>query len=102
MSIMQDKAAVTVTQDINSRIASRVRTLRTDRGMTLDGIAAKCDVSLSMISVVERGESSLTAVVFEKIAAGACLAPVSHLCFYVTPSHPANRRGDRPATRAAT
>src|SRR5258705_13946428 len=70
MSIMQDKAAVTVTQDINSRIASRVRTLRTDRGMTLDGLAAKCDVSRSMISLVERGESSPTAVVLEKIAAG--------------------------------
>src|SRR5258705_7962200 len=70
MSIMQDKAAVIVIQDINPGIASRVRTLRTDLGMTLDGLAAKCDVSRSMISLVERGESSPTAVVLEKIAAG--------------------------------
>jgi len=70
MSIMQDRAAAAVTQDINSRIASRVRTLRTDLGMTLDALAAKCDVSRSMISLVERGESSPTAVVLEKIATG--------------------------------
>ncbi len=68
---MKDRAtATTATPDINSRIAGCVRTLRTDLGMTLDALAAKCDVSRSMISLVERGESSPTAVVLEKIAAG--------------------------------
>lgn len=38
--------------------------------MTLDTLAAKSEVSRSMISLVERGESSPTAVVLEKIAAG--------------------------------
>jgi transcriptional regulator with XRE-family HTH domain len=33
-------------------------------------LAAKCDVSRSMISLVQRGESSPTAVVLEKIASG--------------------------------
>jgi len=60
----------TAPPDINSRIAGCVRALRTDLGMTLDALAAKCDVSRSMISLVERGESSPTAVVLEKIAAG--------------------------------
>ena len=68
---MKDRATVTTAPpDINSRIAGCVRALRTDLGMTLDALAAKCDVSRSMISLVERGESSPTAVVLEKIAAG--------------------------------
>jgi transcriptional regulator with XRE-family HTH domain len=68
---MRDQAALaTGAPDINSRIASRVRALRADLGMTLDALAAKCDVSRSMISLVERGESSPTAVVLEKIATG--------------------------------
>lgn len=38
--------------------------------MTLDALAAQCDVSRSMISLIERGESSPTAVVLEKVATG--------------------------------
>jgi transcriptional regulator with XRE-family HTH domain len=66
---MKDGAAP-IAEAINSRIASRVRALRADLGMTLDALAAKCAVSRSMISLVERGESSPTAVVLEKIATG--------------------------------
>ena len=58
------------TPDINARIAGRVRALRTDLRMTLDALAEKCHVSRSMISLVERGESSPTAVVLDKIATG--------------------------------
>lgn len=56
--------------DINERIAACVRALRAERGLSLDALAARCDVSKSMISLVERGESSPTAVVLEKIASG--------------------------------
>src|SRR6266480_1591291 len=69
-SSMRERAATGVTQDVNARIASRVRALRTDLGMTLDALAARSKVSRSMISLVERGESSPTAVVLEKIASG--------------------------------
>ena len=55
---------------INARIARRVRGLRAERGITLAALAAKSRVSRSMISLVERGESSPTAVVLEKIASG--------------------------------
>ncbi|HEY2677878.1 MAG TPA: XRE family transcriptional regulator [Steroidobacteraceae bacterium] len=55
-------------QDINARIAGRLRSLRAARHMTLDTLAARSEVSRSMISLVERGESSPTAVVLEKIA----------------------------------
>ena len=64
---MSERAA-DVSQDINSRIAARVRALRAGQGLTLDALAEKCDVSRSMISLVERGESSPTAVVLEKIS----------------------------------
>ena len=70
MSIMQERATGLGADGINSRIASRVRALRTDLGVSLDALAANCAVSRSMLSLVERGESSPTAVVLEKIATG--------------------------------
>jgi len=54
--------------DINVRIADRVRELRTAAGLSLDALAAKSGVSRSMISLIERGESSATAVVLDKLA----------------------------------
>ncbi len=55
---------------INTRIAHRVSALRAEYGMTLDALAVRCNVSRSMISLIERGESSPTAIVLEKIATG--------------------------------
>ena len=40
------------------------------QALSLDALARKTGVSRSMISVIERGESSPTAVVLEKLAAG--------------------------------
>jgi transcriptional regulator with XRE-family HTH domain len=56
--------------DVNHRIAARVRGLRSAQALSLDALAGKSSVSRSMISLVERGESSPTAVVLEKLAAG--------------------------------
>ena len=56
--------------DLNERIAERVRELRAAHALSLDALAARSGVSRSMISLVERGESSPTAVVLEKLAAG--------------------------------
>lgn len=56
--------------DLNQRIAERVRELRSAQGLSLDALAGKSGVSRSMISLIERGESSPTAVVLEKLAAG--------------------------------
>ena len=55
--------------DINQRIAGRVRELRGARGLSLEALAQESGVSRSMISLIERGESSATAVVLEKLAA---------------------------------
>jgi len=56
--------------DLNRRIAERVRELRAARGLSLEALAGRSRVSRSMISLVERGESSPTAVVLQKLAAG--------------------------------
>lgn len=55
---------------LNDRIASRVRDLRAARGLSLEALSSRCGISRSMISVIERGESSPTAVLLEKLAAG--------------------------------
>ena len=56
--------------ELNGRIAARVRALRAAKRLSLDDLAARSGVSRSMISLVERGESSPTAVVLEKLATG--------------------------------
>lgn len=85
--------------DINSRIARRVRQLRTQLGMTLDELAAKCDVSRSMLSLVERGESSPTAVVLDKIATGLGIALAGLFDDASAPASPVSRRADRTTWR---
>ena len=85
--------------DINSRIARRVRQLRMQLGMTLDQLAAKCDVSRSMLSLVERGESSPTAVVLEKIATGLGIALAGLFDDASVPASPLSRRADRTTWR---
>ena len=54
---------------LNRRIAARVKELRAARGLSLDALAGTSGVSRSMISLIERGESSPTAVVLEKLSA---------------------------------
>ena len=61
-----DAAAAAPPVDINARIAARVRALRAARGLSLEALAQACGVSRSMISLIERGESSPTAVLLEK------------------------------------
>jgi len=97
---MRDQVALaTSAPDINSRIASRVRALRAGLGMTLDALAAKCDVSRSMISLVERGESSPTAVVLEKIATGLRVPLATLFEDSGAPVDPVSRREDRTPWR---
>jgi transcriptional regulator with XRE-family HTH domain len=95
---MKERAAATA-PDINSRIARRVSQLRKGAGMTLDQLAGKCDVSRSMLSLVERGESSPTAVVLEKIATGLGIALAGLFDDASTPASPLSRRADRTTWR---
>jgi transcriptional regulator with XRE-family HTH domain len=81
--------------DINSRIAQRVGSLRAERGLSLDALASRCDVSRSMLSLVERGESSATAVVLEKIATGLGVTLGSLFDDQRAPASPISRAADR-------
>ena len=96
---MRDAGPAAAAPTINVRIAGRVRVLRADLGMSLDALAAKCDVSRSMISLVERGESSPTAVVLEKIAAGLGVPLATLFDDASAPASPVSRRGDRTPWR---
>jgi XRE family transcriptional regulator, regulator of sulfur utilization len=53
-----------------STIGSRIRALREAMGLSLRDLAERCGVSAPMLSQVERGETSPTLAVAEKIAAG--------------------------------
>jgi len=95
MSTMEDTMS-----DLNQRIAERVSELRAAQGLSLDALASKSGVSRSMISLIERGESSPTAVVLEKLAAGlgvmlASLFETTAAAAQV-PSGPVARRDDQP------
>ena len=54
--------------NVDALIAKRVRDLRKARGCTLDDLADASGVSRSMISLIERRETSPTAVVLNKLA----------------------------------
>jgi transcriptional regulator with XRE-family HTH domain len=51
-------------------VGSRIHVLREAMGLSLRDLAERCGVSAPMLSQVERGETSPTLVVAEKIAAG--------------------------------
>jgi transcriptional regulator with XRE-family HTH domain len=51
-------------------VGARIRVLREAMGLSLRDLAERCGVSAPMLSQVERGETSPTLVVAEKIAAG--------------------------------
>ena len=59
-----------ISPSASQRISERIRDLRIQQGLSLEALAGKSGVSRSMISLIERGETSPTAVVLEKIAVG--------------------------------
>jgi len=68
--MMEEAERLDGSSDLNERIAERVRELRAARGLSLEALATQSGVSRSMISLIERGESSPTAVVLERLASG--------------------------------
>lgn len=93
---MSDEASPS---SLNDRIAARVRGLRAERGLSLDALATVSGVSRSMISLVERGESSPTAVVLEKLAAGLGVPLASLFDAPEAPPDPVSRRTAQAAWR---
>jgi transcriptional regulator with XRE-family HTH domain len=95
---MKERAAVAV-RSVNACVATRVRELRAGLGVSLDALAAKSNVSRSMISLIERGETSATAVVLEKIATGLGVALASLFNDSSAPAEPVSRRVDQTPWR---
>lgn len=96
---MKDSAFEGSGASINARIAQRVRSLRAQRELTLEALAAKSEVSRSMLSLVERGESSPTAAVLERIATGLDVPLASLFEDAAAPRNPLSRARDRTAWR---
>lgn len=76
-------------------LGNRVQELRAERGLTLQALAAKSAVSVSMLSAVERGQKAATVVVLDRIAGGLEIT----LAALVAPPEDARvivrRRGDQ-------
>jgi len=97
-SIMTEQAAPEL-DDINQRIARRVAALRASSGLSLDALASRSDVSRSTISLIERGETSATAVVLEKVAAGLGVPLAALFEVERAAPGPLMRRGEQPEWR---
>ena len=91
-TLTEDGPAASAT---TARIGRRVLALRQQRGLSLEGLSARCKVSKSMISLIERGESSPTAVVLERLAAGLGVALATLFDDEAAPPSPLSRRADQ-------
>ena len=83
--------------DINQRIASKVRALRDEQGLSLDALSERSGVSRSNISLIERAQSSPTAQVLDRLASALGVALASLFAddeAAVEPS-PLSRAGDQ-------
>lgn len=83
---------------LHHRIAARVRQLRQYAGLSLDALAHKSGVSRSNISLIERGQSSPTAVVLDKLssALGVSVASMFEVSSSPAAPSPLARVADQP------
>lgn len=83
---------------IDALIAKRVRSLRKQRGYALEALAERSGVSRSMISLVERGESSPTAAILNKLAdaLGVSLASLFSVEAHEAAAQPLARHAEQP------
>jgi quercetin dioxygenase-like cupin family protein/DNA-binding XRE family transcriptional regulator len=86
--------------DSMTAFGERLRAWRRARGWPIERLASASGVSRAMISKIERGESSPTAVVLGKLSAALELS-VSEL-LAAGPESAADRRPGRPASGAGT
>jgi transcriptional regulator with XRE-family HTH domain len=85
--------------DIDQKIGARIRELRAQKGLTLDALAERADVSRSMLSRIERGESSPTAQLMNKVCSGLDITLSILFAETAAPSSPLSRRESQPAWR---
>ncbi|MFS2018094.1 helix-turn-helix domain-containing protein [Massilia sp. CT11-108] len=84
---------------VNERIAQQMRLLRSERGLSLDALSTQSGVSRSMLSLIERGETSPTAVVLDKLAAGLGVPLASLFDDPARKAEPVSRHADQVTWR---
>jgi transcriptional regulator with XRE-family HTH domain len=96
---MTETTIIAESEDLNQRLAHRIAALRAECGLSLEALASRSGVSRSTLSLIERGETSATAVVLEKVAAGLGVALA--LLFEVEREAPGPlmRRAEQPVWR---
>lgn len=85
--------------DLTQRIGKRLHELRTAAGLSLDALAHKSGVSRSNISLIERGQSSPTAVVLDKLSSALGVSVASMFeagPAPISPPSPLARVGEQP------
>jgi transcriptional regulator with XRE-family HTH domain len=87
------------TTDLDAHIAGRAQALRQAAGLSLAELAARSGVSKAMISKVERGESSPTATLLGRLAAGLGVTLTAFLAPDELQPRRLRKRADQPVWR---
>src|SRR5689334_14209920 len=89
-----------ITSDgIDRAIGDRVRALRVERALTLEDLAERSSVSRAMISRIERGESSATAQLLNRLCGGLGITLSGLFERQDPPSSPLSRRAEQTVWR---
>ncbi|RVU16167.1 helix-turn-helix domain-containing protein [Methylobacterium oryzihabitans] len=84
---------------LDGRLGARIRALRAERNLSLDGLAQRAEVSRAMLSRIERGESSPTAQLLGKVCGGLGIALSRLFAEAETAASPLLRRDAQPLWR---
>ena len=82
--------------DVDALLSQRIRGLRKARALSLEQLAAASGVSRSMISLIERQETSPTAAVLNRLADAFGISLPTLLAPEVPSAQPLARRADQP------
>lgn len=85
--------------DLNQRLGYKIKSLRSDQGLSLAALAEQSGVSRAMLSLIERGETSPTAVVLEKVASALSVSLASLFEHSQAEPNPLMRASDRTSWR---
>ncbi len=86
-------------QELEQAIGLRIRTLRTEKGLTLDHLATASGVSRAMISRIERAEASPTASLLARVCAALGLSLSEFFADKGQEASPLSRRQDQQVWR---
>src|SRR5947207_1489909 len=80
---------------LDRQIGERVRGLRAAKSLSLDDLAERSGVSRAMLSRIERGESSPTAQLLNRVCSGLGVT-LSTMFAAEAPASPVSRRAEQP------